>query len=258
MRYLFIVVALLAPVSALAQPPNLDTLVRQVAAEHPDLLRSNTNATCFRFVQYVLERANDQRWGHVAKTRGEGQFTPPEFVPRDLTGRDGQAARVTGVSHDAIYFCANPIHDRIGVVVGCGYSDADWQVDLLGNGNDGPDPLGSPARPQWSVIPPQFYRANNPWLQALAPSGGSPPPICPTCPTCQVCTPTPGYAGDEVFDAIAVKLFADYAEAGQAPNDGMGRWFGRVVYDWIAGVTKTLDESITKHRAEWRAILGLP
>ena len=68
----------------------------------------------------------------------------------------------------------------------------------------------------------------------------------------------PPYPGDEVFDAIGVTLFADYAQAGQAPNPQMGRWFGRTTYDWLAKVVPTLDDSIKKHRAEWRAILGLP
>lgn len=231
--------------AAVAQPPNLDLLVRQVASEHPDLLQTNTNATCFRFVQYVLERANDARWGHVGKTRGEGQYTPPGFAPRVVKGRDGNDYMITGVSHDALFF-------KDG--------DSEWQVDILGAGNDGPDPLGQPARPQWAVIPQQFYRVNNPWLKAIPVAGStSPPPVvCPVCPTCPICKPTPGYAGDQVFDQVGAVLFADYAEAGQAPNEGMARWMARTIYDWIAGVTKTLQASIDKHRKEWRAALGLP
>lgn len=93
------------------------------------------------------------------------------------------------------------------------------------------------------------------------------PPVTPTptptptpqpCPPQKPCPPahvTPPYPGDDVFDAIANVLFADYAESGQAPNAGMGRWFGRTVYDWLAGNTKTLDESIKKHRAEWLELL---
>lgn len=226
------------PTLTARQAPNLEPIVRQVALEHPELLRTNTAATCFRFVQLVLARANDPRWGHVGKTAGEGQYTPPGFMPRDVKGRDGNLYRITGVSHDAIFYHDGPI---------------ELQVDLLGGGNDGPDPLGTPAIPQWNVIPQQYYRVNNPWLPAIPIEGGNPAPA----PVCPVCKTIPGYAGDEIFDAIALKLFADYAEAGQSPNVGMGRWFGRVTYDWIAGNTKTLDESITKHRKEWREALGL-
>ncbi len=67
----------------------------------------------------------------------------------------------------------------------------------------------------------------------------------------------PPYPGDAVFDAVGVVLFADYAQAEQAPNPQMGRWFGRVTYDWLAKVEPTLEASIVKHRREWRAILGL-
>lgn len=122
-------------------------------------------------------------------------------------------------------------------------------VDFIG-GAGGPTPSIT-----WGLDQPRYSPSD--WWNPVEHTG-PPPPVCPICPTCPICKPTPPYAGDEVFDRIAVSLFADYAEAGQAPNEGMGRWFGRVVYDWIAGVTKTLDESIAKHRKEWREILGLP
>jgi hypothetical protein len=61
-----------------------------------------------------------------------------------------------------------------------------------------------------------------------------------------------------VFDEVGTILFADYANAGQAPNPQMGRWFGRTIYDWLAKNEPTLAASITKHRREWRALLGLP
>ena len=66
------------------------------------------------------------------------------------------------------------------------------------------------------------------------------------------------YPGDPVFDSVGAVLFADYAEAGQAPNPQMGRWFGRTIYDWLAKNEPTLNASIVKHRKEWRSILGLP
>jgi hypothetical protein len=68
----------------------------------------------------------------------------------------------------------------------------------------------------------------------------------------------PPYPGDAPFNALARVLFADYARKGEAPNEGVGQWFGRTVYDFAVGNEKTLDASIAKHRAEWCGILGIP
>jgi len=65
----------------------------------------------------------------------------------------------------------------------------------------------------------------------------------------------PPYPGDAAFDEIGAILWADYAEAGRVPDSQVGRWFGRTIYDYLAGMT--LDASIEKHRAEWRTALGL-
>ena len=32
----------------------------------------------------------------------------------------------------------------------------------------------------------------------------------------------------------------------------------RLLYDWLAENEPTLNASVTKHRKEWRALLGLP
>lgn len=64
------------------------------------------------------------------------------------------------------------------------------------------------------------------------------------------------YPGDQYGTQIGDVLFADYAEAGQAPNPGMGVWFLRTTYDYVAGLP--IDAAIAKHRAEWRRALGLP
>jgi hypothetical protein len=74
-------------------------------------------------------------------------------------------------------------------------------------------------------------------------------------------TPTrsfPAYPGDGPFNALAKLILADYARKGEAPNEGVGQWFGRTVYDWAVGNEASLDASIRKHRAEWCAILGIP
>jgi hypothetical protein len=103
------------------------------------------------------------------------------------------------------------------------------------------------AYPTWQVfsVAPE---ANGAWVQP-----GPSVPMSPPVPTPPVMPP---YPGDSVFDEIGVVLFGDYAQAGQSPNVGMGRWFGRTVYDYLAGMP--MADSIAKHRAEWRAALGLP
>ena len=66
----------------------------------------------------------------------------------------------------------------------------------------------------------------------------------------------PPYPGDQYGTIIGEVLFADYGEAGQSPNPGMGVWFLRTTYDYLAGLP--LEVSIAKHRIEWRLALGLP
>lgn len=204
---------------------NLIEIVRDVAKQYPALLTINTNASCYAFITHVLARLKAEGyagWGYVGKTNGEGQYRPPIGFPRQV----GPYV-ITGVSHDAI-------------------GSANQRVDLLGGGNDGPDPLGTPAQPQWMDIPPEHWRSNNP----IIPFDGPVVPVPPPAPV------LPPYPGDPVFDEIGSALFADYAQAGQPPNAGMGRWLGRTVYDYLAGMS--MADSITKHRAEWRAALGLP
>jgi hypothetical protein len=113
-------------------------------------------------------------------------------------------------------------------------------VDFIG-GAGGPNP-----QPGWGVDQPRYSTSD--WLDPFEHVAG----IRPTRSMRGVTEP---YAGDAVFDALGVVLFSDYAAAGQAPTPKMGRWFGRTIHDWIAGNTKTLDESIAKHRAEWRTAL---
>ena len=118
-------------------------------------------------------------------------------------------------------------------------------IDFIVGAGGGPNP-----QPGWMVDAPRYSKTD--WLDPTEHGVSKPCPVCP--PTLVI----PPYAGDEVFDQIGAVLFEDYAAAHHPPNLGMGRWFGRTVYDWIAGNTKTLQESIAKHRREWRDILGLP
>lgn len=151
-------------------------------------------------------------------------------------GLNGKRGNPTDISDDAINYIGegpghDPTHGNTPVTV----------IDVIGA-------AGSPgAFPAWQVIDQPGPGA---WVKPA-------PVLEPTPPTPQ--PPVyPPYPGDAVFDQIGVVLFADYAQAGQPPNPQMGRWFGRTTYDWLAQVVPTLDASIAKHRAEWRAILGLP
>jgi hypothetical protein len=211
-------------------------IVRQVNAQHPELLQQNINSTCYQFVVYVIEAlmAAGHEAYHVCKSPGEGQYTPPGFVPRDVVGLDGKTYPCSGVSHDALW---------------CD----DLQYDTIARGNDAPTPIFNPdgtqmtGEPAWNAIPKEHWRPNNPPLTEGVP------------PSQPAYTP---YPGDHVWDSVGAVLFADYAEAHQAPNSQMGRWFGRTIWDATEGpapgVVLTVEASIQKHRPEWRAALGLP
>lgn len=129
-----------------AEVPDVFSIVEQVAAEHPELLEINTYESCGELVQRVLMAlADDPEWGHVAKTAGESQYTPPGFEPRDVDGY-----LVTGFSQDAIFHRATY-----------------WQVDIIANAaaNSDPNPeIHGPATITWGVIEREHYRENNPWM----------------------------------------------------------------------------------------------
>lgn len=219
--------------------PNLLHLVEQVQRDHPGRFQVNTGANCFWIVCEVLKLSGDPDWGHVGKTAGEGQFTPSGWMPRHIKGVDGRLYTITGVSHDAIF-----------------HQPTLQQIDLLGGGNDGDQPLGAPSRAQWGVIPIAFNRPGNPWLAALPVDASIPPPGPPPSPPQPVYPPYP--ANETDLDAVGVALFADFAEAGQTPNPQAFRFVFRVAYDWLVKNEPSLAASTAKHRAEWRQMLGLP
>jgi hypothetical protein len=216
-------------------------IARKTDAAQPDDLRTNVVSTVFRYL--VRLKANLEAVGNqvffVGKTAGEGQFTPPGFEPRNVRGHDGKFYTITGVSHDALW-----VNGR--------------QFDTAARANDSAEPLfhsdGTPmtAQPAWNAIPEEYWRPNNPPISlddvVVPPTKPEPPPPPVKKP----------YPGDPEFDAVGVALFADYARAGNAPDPQMGRWFGRTIFDWLNDNEPTLDASIKKHRAEWRAILGIP
>lgn len=221
-----------APAPAMSVPVNRLPLVRQVAAEHPGLLQTNTAATCHEFTKLVLARLKaegHEGWGFVGKTNGEGQYRPPVGFPRQVGPHT-----ITGVSHDAI---GSPTQ----------------RIDLLGGGNDGAEPLDTPAVPQWLDIPPEHWRPNNPVLpfDGAALPGPAPTPI-PT-PTPQ---PKP-YPGDAcLVEQVGTPLVADYAEAGQTLNAGAVVWVSRAIWRYV-NEGLTIEQITAQCRKEWRTALGL-
>lgn len=219
-------------------------IVNRVNQKYPHLLQTNTNRTCFDFITYVLADLNqiDVGWGYLGKTNGEGQYRPPTWTPKPMTSWDGKEYVVTGFSHDAIF-----------------NRDAHQQIDCIGRGNDGSEPLGQPGIPQWGKINPQFYRPNNPWVDPKSVSGSQPVPPAQEVPTYEE------IGGDTFFRAnVGVPLEADMTLAGQTLNNGSSVWFSRTCYDLIVAhingnpTQADIDAIVKKHRNEWRSILGLP
>lgn len=148
-------------------------------------------------------------------------------------GNNGKRGNPNDLSDDALNFKGegpghDPTNGNMPVTV----------IDVIGA-------AGSPgAYPTWQVF--DTLPGPGAWVQPK-------PVVAPQPPPAPVLPP---YPGDPVFDGVGVALFADYALAGQPPNPQMGRWFGRTVYDYLTGMP--MDQSIAKHRKEWRELLGLP
>ena len=112
-------------------------------------------------------------------------------------------------------------------------------VDVIG-GAGGPNPT-----PTWSVFDTLVEGSG-----AHVDPNALPQPPGPAYP------PYPPNESD--VDGAGIALFADFAQAGQAPNPQMFRFAFRVAYSWLTKEVPDLPASVNKHRREWRAILGLP
>lgn len=137
---------------------------RQADRENPERLRTNRNVDCFWHTTRVIQilRGLGLDASYVGKTNGEGQYQPSAGFPMQIG-----PYTITGVSHDAIWI-------------------AGMQFDLIGGGNDGPDPLGQPGTPTANEIPAQYHRSNNPpvpypiGVVVAPPSVPAPAPQAPT------------------------------------------------------------------------------
>lgn len=224
-------------------------IVRGVSRENPELLHLNIGPSCYAHTVKLIEKLRAR--GHeaylIAKSRGEGQYTPPDFQARTVTGLDGKVYVCTGVSHDAIW-CDGEQFDTIGSAnehdrpIYRKDGDPGWSF----NPSDGPQIR---AFPVWNKIPREHWRPNNPPLKegvALAPT---PAPVSPVVKS---------YPGDRFFiEQIGQVLELDYAEAGQRLNAGSSVWFARTLWRHV-NEGMSMDQSVAQSRKEWRAALNLP
>jgi hypothetical protein len=210
-------------------------IVRQVNSLYPQHLQLNVGPELDAFLNKLLEhlRAAGHQTFRVCKSPGERQVIPVGFQSRGVIGLDGKRYTCSGVSHDALW-----VDNKL------------FDVIASANNEDEPyyhDGKRVSAHPVFNEIPEHEWRPNNPPLKE---------PIAPPKP------PTPKYPAyppnESDVDGAGVALFSDFAQAGQAPNPQMFRFAFRVAFSWLTQEVPDLPASVTKHRREWRAILGLP
>ena len=240
-------------------------IVHEVNQKYPEYLQQNVGESCHWFTQRLIEhlRAAGHQAFLMCKTRGEGQYVPRGFVPRDVIGLDGKTYTCTGVSHDAIW-CDGKQYDTIGSAndndepIYGKSTDPFWSF----NPADGPKIVGSPV---WNAVPPEFWRSNNPPLK-LEPIISPPlPPLPPLPPKPSAFPSYEDLGGDAFFRAmIGVPLQADMLMAGQQLNDGSSVWFSRLTYRLMRAFLQANGQPVDAAgevrivRNEWRSLLGLP
>ena len=197
-------------------------LARQVDRENPQLLQTNLGATCYQYTLKLIEklRAAGHEAYSICKTRGEGQYTPPGFQPRTVTGLDGNPYVCTGVSHDAIW-CDGQ------------------QFDTAARANDEDEPIFEndekrqrgerlTALPVWNAIPSQHWRPRNPPLKDDAPAPqprpDPPPPPKPVLPSRDEMVSAGAWL-DGYYRAPEGLRRAEGLSRNGAPDwDGVGSW----------------------------------
>lgn len=169
------------------------------------------------------------------------------------------------ISDEAIVICKPGEHYRwFGDFIISG-GTADWR---LTDHMEGYLPV---AQPLVSPLMELYAGASTPGYMAEPLPGG----VVPTVPGCVAPLPPtpepepeppapmyPSYeelGGDEGGKKITRMLEADYKEAGRPGLDrDCGAWQQRVSYDFLTRKVPTVEESINKHRPDWRKALGLP
>ena len=227
-------------------------IVREVDRKFPNLLQTNTGASCHQFTQHLIEhlRAKNHLAYLMCKTRGEGQYTPFGWQPREVTGLDGKTYICTGVSHDAIWCDGN-------------------QFDTIARANDSDDPIfnddGSrmTGLPVWNAIPPEFWRPQNPPLKQ-APVTNQPIPNpgtnIPNPGTPRILSKGEAYAALQALNAFYMApeglqrpggmVRPDNSGRMVADVEAMGQWHYQLVVEGVS-----LEDVFTQIRgsAEWKS-----
>ena len=168
--------------------------------------------------------------------------------------KKGGGHQVDGYSEDAVVYGNNPadLHNVVDMVIGTGAPGARLVPNTTAT-------VPRRASDTWEA-PRPLTASELAYLGGTGtvpgPSPAPTPKPCPD-PSAHLPKPKPAYPGDGKGAELGAALFSDYAAAGQTPNPGMGIWFFRTAWD-AANEGLTMDQSIAKHRAEWRALLGLP
>jgi hypothetical protein len=216
-------------------------IVREIDRKYPHLLQTNTGAACHQFTQYLIEHLRAK--GHLAylmcKTRGEGQYVPFGWVPREVVGSDGKTYICTGVSHDAIWCDGN-------------------QFDTIARANDSDEPLinedGSRMTgvPVWNAIRPEFWRPQNPPLK------GEPvivnPPQRDVLPKGEAFMALKAlnafYQAPEGLQRPGGLVIHDHEGRSVADMEAIAQWFYQLVIERVS-----LDDVFTQIRNshEWRS-----
>lgn len=196
---------------------------RQADQEMPSRLQTNRNVDCFNHTTRVLQMLTGQglQAAYVGKTAGEGQYHPPTGFPRQVG-----PWTITGVSHDAIWVEGH-------------------QFDLIGGGNDGPEPLGTIGVPTANEIPAEFHRPNNPPVAYPITGAGTLPPSSHILPK-----------GEAFVFLKALDAFYRAPEGLQRP-DGIGGDMEAIAQWFYQGVIegKTIEDvkNQIRNSDEWKA-----
>lgn len=220
-KLVFVLLLIAAP--AFAQLTNQTALLEAVKRDHPAAWScAHTDRPCaWDYIKLVACRLN-----------------PTGFGPWGLNGRRGDPSPAR-MSWDALNYC--------------GQGPASDPTHACGSPLTIVDVIVSAGAPNASVTWQPFTTDPTPgaWIR---PTGcAAAPTPTPTPPVVVV----PSYPGDPVGNLIGLALFADYAEKGEAPNSGMLIWGWRCAWDMAVNRLPP-DVAIAKHRAVWRAALGLP
>lgn len=212
--------------------PNLLPDVEAARQKYPTAW-ANAHTGNTQTEDFIRLLARDVRATHGSRWGLNGKRGKPQDISDDVLAYAGEGSAVDVVN-------GGPM-EIIDVIAGAGGPSPQpvWNVGPGGPGDKG-------------TVVTSFTVPGDPT------PGPVPPPVKP-CPDPSAHLPKPPkpYPGDGKGAELGTAIFADYAAVAQPANPGMMIWAWRTAWD-AANEGLTMDQSITKHRNEWRAILGLP